>query len=134
VVAHQAKAQEVNAVARLPGTSLARWAAYAAVIVGLLLVVRGVQLLATEYGLPLPYSFALVTVGALELLLSWFVLQGNRASWSFLTSLNGTMFVVTLFGAPRLRDMLEVDMLLALGPCLVFGTICLLAAFAHEDF
>jgi len=125
----------VIAVARLPASSLARWAAYIAVLVGLVLIFRALQqMFMIAAPPPLPYSTALLIVGLLEMLLSYYVFQANRASWAFLTSLNGTLFVVSLFGAPKLRDMLAVDMSLALLPALVFGTVCLLSAFAHEDF
>jgi len=82
----------------------------------------------------MPYSVALVIIGMLEMLLSYYVIKVRRASWAFLTSLNGTLFVVALFGAARLRDSLDVHMGLALLPCLTFGAVCLLAAFAHEEF
>jgi len=124
----------MNIVAKLSGSSLARWAACLAILVGVVLLARGTQQLATRASTPMPLSFALVTIGALELILSWLVLQRSRAAWSFLTSLNGTMFVVALFGAPKLRDSLEIPITAALIPCLIFGTVCLLASLGHDDF
>ena len=121
-------------LARLPGSSLARWAAYVAVLLGLVLIFRGVELLLPPREARMPYSITLVIIGALQMMLSYYVLKANRASWAFLTSLNGTLFVVALFGAPKIRDELQVDMALALLPCLLFGVVTLLAAFAAQDF
>ena len=121
-------------MASLSGSSIARWAAYVAVLAGLVLIFRGVDLIVTQRSPSLPYSLGLIVIGGLEMGLSYYVLEASRASWAFLTSLNGTLFVVGLFGSPKIRDALDVHMGLALLPCLVFGTICLLAAMAHDDF
>jgi hypothetical protein len=82
---------------------------------------------------PLPFSVALLVVGGLEALLAWLLLRRSRSAWAFMASLNGTVFVVTLFGAPKLRDVFELSLGLALLPALVFGTLTLLLALASEE-
>jgi hypothetical protein len=119
---------------RLAAASPARYACYLAAIVGVVLVLHAGQTLSAAAGPPAPYAVSVGLAGLVQLLLVWFVLQGNRIAWSFLVSLNGTLAVVSLFGATKIRDMLEVPMLLALLPCLAVTTICVLAALAHREF
>ncbi len=118
----------------LPSNSLARWAAYLGVLLGLGLVVHGVQTMFAEVLRPLPYSLAILLIGLLEVGLSALMLLGRRAAWAFVVSLNGTLFVCGLFGGPRIRDTFEIAIALALAPCFLFGVICTLAAVAYEDF
>lgn len=118
----------------LPPASLARWAAYLAVLMGAALLLHGLQTFFDEVPPPRPYSTALCVIGLLEAGLSWLVLRVNRPAWSFLVSLNGTMFVVFLFAATKIRDQFEIALALALLPSLLFGAVCMLTAFAHDDF
>lgn len=118
----------------LPSSSLARWAAYLGILLGLALLVHGVQTLVADAPLPMPYSVAILAIGLLEVGLSALMLFGRRAAWAFIVSLNGTLFVVGLFGGPRIRDNFEIAIALAMTPCFLFGVICTLAAVAHEDF
>lgn len=121
-------------MSKLPPHSLARWAAYLGILLGLALFVHGVQTFVAEVSRPIPYSVAILAIGVLEIGLSALMLCGRRAAWSFVVSLNGTMFVVGLFGGPRMRDTFEVAIAVAMTPCFLFGVVCSLAAVAYEDF
>jgi len=121
-------------VSKLPSNSFARWAAYLAILLGAGLLVHGVQTLFAQVARPMPYSVAILILGSLEIGLSILMLSMRRAAWSFVVSLNGTLFVVGLFGGPSIRDTFDIDFALALAPCFLFGVVCALAAVAHEDF
>ena len=119
---------------KLAGDSLARWACYASVLIGVLLVFHGGQGIMGDGTIPLPYSVAVVCVGVAEAVLSFWVLGRSRPAWAFLVSLNGTMAVATLFGGPRIRDTFEVHFVVALLPCLVFAAVTILASLGSDDF
>jgi hypothetical protein len=97
-------------------------------------LIYGVQLFFAAQPRPMPYTVSTLIIAGLELALPWFVLRRSRPAWSFLLSLNGTLAVVTLFGATRMRDTYEVSIGIALLPAVVFALICTFAAMAHEDF
>jgi hypothetical protein len=121
-------------VSKLPSKSLASWAAYLGIVLGLLLLVHGVQTIVSDVPRPLPYSVAILIIGVLEICLSLLMLFGRRAAWSFMVSLNGTLCVVGLFGGPKIRDTFDIALYLALLPCFLFGLVCVWAAVAHDDF
>ncbi len=136
-MAQQSKKKSPPAAAgesRLPGESLARWASYASIALGVLLVFHGGQQMFSDAPPPVPYTVCVVLIGLAEALLPFLVLRGSRPAWSFLVSLNGTMAVVTLFGGPRIRDTFDVPFAVALIPCVVFGVVTTLAAMASDDF
>jgi hypothetical protein len=121
-------------VSTLPSSSLARYAGWLGIAVGVGLFGHGIHTFTFDAPPPLPYRIAVLIAGALEVVLAWMTLRANRVGWSFFVSLNGTLFVVGLFGGPRVRDAFEIDLAFALLPCFLFATACTLAAVAHEDF
>jgi hypothetical protein len=107
-------------------------AAYGALGFGVLIFGFGLWVLAgakTTY----PLAVALVIVGFLQSVTGFYVLRRVRAAWAFASSLNGTGFVVLLFGAPRFREAADIAMGVALLPALAFGVLTLLYALAAED-
>ena len=83
--------------------------------------------------MPLPLGIAVVSLGAMELFCAHFARQRLRTAWAFLCSMNGTCVLITLFGAPKIRDSAEIAMGPALVPCFVFSVVvALLVVFADD--
>jgi len=116
----------------LPSGSPARWAALLGVMLGVAMVLFGVWLMTTT--LPLPLSGAFIIGGLIESTTSWFSLRAVRSAWAFACSLNGTLFLLFLFGAPNLRDRADVAMGIALLPAFAFGVLALLYALSSDDY
>ena len=83
---------------------------------------------------PMPFKLAGLVVGGLQLLLCVQSLQKKRAAWAFALSLNGTLAVVFLFGAPKVRDGLDLSLMLSMLPCISFAVITSLLATGADDF
>lgn len=120
--------------ATLKAGSPARWAAYIGLMIGVGLIGLGGANLAGVGKQPIPLSVALVVLGVIELVTSWFSLRVVRSAWAFACSINGTMAVVMLFGAPKVRDTVEVFIGVALIPSFVFAVVTLLYAMASDDY
>ena len=120
--------------ATLKSGSPARWAAFVSLAIGAALILFGAWLLISGANTPVPLAIALTVIGALEAITGWFALHVQRVAWAFACSLNGVMAVVLLFGAPRVRDLAEVNIGLALLPMFVFGVVTLLYALAGDDY
>lgn len=110
------------------------WAVVLASLAGLGLAVLGGKLLLEGSQLPGALQVGLILIGGVQLCCAYYALRGARAAWSFALSLNGTAFVVFLFGAPKLRDAAEVPIGAALAPALIFATISTLYALSSDDF
>jgi hypothetical protein len=108
--------------------------ATAGILVGLLVFGYGVMSFVDPVPPPLPKSVAMVVLGALEMLLCYFCMRRVRVAWSFAVSLNGVATVIFLFGAPKVRDAFDVNMLLGLLPMAVFLAITALLAAATDDY
>ena len=65
---------------------------------------------ALGHDLPPVLIATLFLAGVLLPVLAWFSYHGSRAAWSFLAAMCGVFAVVGLFGAPRLRDVLDVSL------------------------
>jgi hypothetical protein len=118
--------------ANLPPGSPGGAAAYGALVFGVLIFGFGLWVLVGEKT-TYPLAVALVITGFLQSVTGFYVLRRVRAAWAFASSLNGTAFVVLLFGAPRLREAADIAMGVALLPALAFGVLTLLYALAAED-
>jgi hypothetical protein len=97
-------------------------------VVGVAMGLLGLWMLVRDPAPPIPLSIAFLVVAAVEIATGLFTLKVVRIAWAFGSSLNGTAAVVFLFGAPKVRDALQVHIALALIPCLVFGAITVLLA------
>lgn len=101
-------------------------------LVGIAVLLFGLHLIfRTE--MPLPLGIAVTVLGAMEILCAHFARARMRTAWAFLCSMNGTCILITLFGAPKIRDSAEITMSSALAPCVVFVVLTgLLVVFADD--
>lgn len=113
-------------------SSLRPVACYLGMLAGL--ATFGYGLMSSFGDAPLPLAAALVLAGFAGLVACFFASRRNRAAWSFALSLNGTAFVIFLFGTSRVRDGFEVHWLIALAPAVVFLTVTVLLALAAPDY
>jgi len=82
----------------------------------------------------LPFALAFAVGGFLDAALCFFAVRCSRAAWSFAIALNGTACLIFLFGAPQVRDGLEIPGAAALLPCLVFAAAAVLLGWAGRDY
>lgn len=68
---------------------------------------------------------SLIAIGVALPLLAWRSWKGNRAAWAFLVSLSIVLGIMTLFGAPKVRNLVGVS----LGVALVIPLSMAVAAF-----
>ena len=60
--------------------------------------------------LPPVLGITMLIVGVLTGILAFHSMRGSRVAWSFLTSLMTVMGIVTLFGAPKVRNLLHIGL------------------------
>jgi hypothetical protein len=95
------------------------------VLLGVLALIAAVFSYRAKIQVTLPIS--LFVVGALLPALTWLsILERSRAAWSFLISLAIVLGVMTLFGAPKVRNLVGIHM----GIALVIPAALFFAAFA----
>lgn len=89
---------------------------------------------AWSHDMPAVLTVALVLLGGLFPALVWRSLLGSRAAWSFLISLTSVYALVLLFGAPKVRTLLEIGLWTALivPGFLAVGAISLV--MLHHDY
>ena len=119
-------------ISPVPKSSPSWWASIVGACVGLALAVFAVLRLITGGDHSLVFLVALLHIGAAEMAISYFALRGHRAAWAFALSLNGTLCLVTLVGAPKLRDASGLPILVSLVPCAVFGVVAILHTLAVD--
>lgn len=119
--------------AKLSSSSPSWYAAMAGLPVGVGILGFGVYLM-TSTSMSGTLAVALMIFGVVETVVSYFSLRRLRAAWAFALSVNGTAFVSTLFGAPKIRDAAEISIGGALVPCVVFGVLALLHALSADEF
>lgn len=83
-----------------------------AAVMGLASLVGGIAAFAK--GLPPVMAVTMLFVGALLPWLTWKSLHHSRAAWSFLIATVAVFGAVCLFGAPKIRHVLGVDLGVAL--------------------
>jgi hypothetical protein len=77
-------------------------------MLGLASLVGGVQALRAD--LPPVMGVTLLVLGVLQPTLAWLSWQRSRASWAFLIAIVAVFGVVTLFGAPKIRSLLDINL------------------------
>lgn len=122
-----------SAPGRLSKGAPAWSAAAAGLLLGAAIAVFGAYLIGWS-SMPGALGVALVIFGIMEGLVGFYTLRRVRVAWAFALSMNATAFVVTLFGAPKIRDAAEIASAAAAVPCLVFGVLTLLLALSSDDF
>jgi len=90
--------------------------------VGVMMLAGGVATLTTD--LPFVLTVALLIFGVAAVALAWRSWQGGRAAWAFAVALDGVLALVTLFGAPKVRGLLHVDIWAALVPTTLAIAAC----------
>jgi type IV secretory pathway VirB3-like protein len=66
------------------------------------------------HGMPPVLGITMLILGALTIVLTIRSLQYSRVAWSFLCSLMSVMALVTLFGSPKVRNILHIRLGVAL--------------------
>ena len=133
---HPVEAPARHIAARLPPlgiTTVGGIGALVAMALGVGLIALGALTAPGKHPLPTPLMIALLLAGSLEAALGFFTLRRVRAAWAFATSLAGTAAVAFLFSAPKIRDALEIELGVALLPCLVGAAACIMLAMAAPD-
>jgi hypothetical protein len=127
-------AGKAKAPAKLETGSPGWLGAIAAAVLGVVLLGFGGYALIERNATLRPLSVALILVGAAQIALCVRAIFRSRPAWSFLMSINGTMFVVFLFGSPKLRDEFQTPLLVALIPCVLFAVTTVLLSLSARDF
>lgn len=129
----------------LPSNSLATYGCYIGLLIASITLLYAVDLLLSDNDEMMVYKAAVILFGVIEGACCLFSMQGSRTAWSFALALNGTMTVVFLFGAPRMRDALEradwvaermsdVPLIFGFIPSLVFAATTTLLAMSSDEF
>lgn len=95
-----------------------------AVLTGIAAIVGGIASFAK--GLQPVMATTLLVVGVLMPVLAYKSLQGARSAWSFLVAFAAVFGIVTFFGAPKVRHLLDINLWHAL---IIPGvqTVCVIA-------
>jgi hypothetical protein len=107
--------------------------AYIGMLVGVGFVVLAVVGAVRADRLPVPLILAMLAAGAAEVLLCWRTLRRSRVAWSFAVALSGTIALACLFGAPKIRDAMEVGIAIAAIPTLLATLATVLMAMVAEE-
>ena len=117
----------------LSATSPGAIGAYLGMGIGLGLLVLGVLGGLRTDPLPFALVLAMCLFGAMEGVVSWLTIRRQRIAWSFAVSISGTMALACLFGAPKIRDAMEVGIGLAVLPSLLSAVTTVLLAMAADE-
>ena len=103
-----------------------------AAVMGLASFVGGIAAFAK--GMPPVMAMTMLVVGVLVPWLTWKSLHRSRAAWSFLISTVAVFALVCLFGAPKIRHLLGVDLGVAgLIPFTLIACVVMLGLI-HDDY
>ena len=89
-----------------------------AAVLGILALVAAV--FSFRAGIQITLTVALAVSGVLLPSLAWLSANRSRAAWSFLLSLSVVLSIMTLFGAPKVRTLVGIPMMVALVVPLAF--------------
>jgi hypothetical protein len=102
-----------------------------ALLMALFALIGGIAALAD--GLPPVMGITMLFLGVLMPWLTWKSVHRSRAAWSFLIAVVAVFGVVCLFGAPKIRHLLGIDLGLALIiPAVQTACVIALAKLAGE--
>lgn len=133
---HPVETPARQVAARLPAlglTTAGGMGAITAMLLGVGLVLLGFGAAMRDDPLPTPLVIALFLFGGMQAALGWLSLRRVRLAWAFATSLSGTAAIAFLFGAPKIRSALEVELGVALLPALVAAAASIMLALAAPD-
>jgi hypothetical protein len=115
-------------------SSPAKLIAPVTIVAGVAIFFFGLYLFFIDKPTPVPLNTALMIIGFLDVVLSFYALRGSRAAWAFVTSLSAVLFVCTFFGAPSIRDATGLQFGVALLPALYFLVTTVLFSMAGEEY
>lgn len=129
----------------LPSNASATYGCYLGLLIASITLLYAVSLLLGNNDEMMVYKAAVIIFGVVQGTCCLFALQGSRPAWSFALAVNGTMTVVFLFGAPRMRDALqraewvaerlnEVPLILGFIPALAFAATTTFLAMSSEEY
>ena len=129
----------------LPTTKFVTYGCYLGLLIASITLLYAMNVVLTDSDEMMVYKAAVVLCGVIEGVASLYALQHNRAAWSFGLAINGTLTVVFLFGAPRMRDALDraawitdrigdVPLILGFIPAVAFAATTTLLALGSDEF
>jgi len=102
-------------------------------LAGLALIVAGLVTALSADPFPGPLYVSMWLVGLASMLSSFFALRRSRVAWAFATSINGTVAVVLLFAAPRIRDTFDLALITAALPAVALVVVTSLLAVSSPE-
>ena len=87
-----------------------------------------------QHGLSGALIATLVITGGLMPVLAWFSYRRARGAWSVLVALCGTLAVVGLFGAPKVRNVLDVSLWTTMILPGLFAVACISLALLRDRY
>jgi hypothetical protein len=102
-----------------------------AVLLGVAALVAGIE--SVVHHMPSVMTAVLLSIGALLPVLAYFSWNRSRAAWAYLCSITAVFGIVTFFGAPKVRNVLDVGFWTAMMiPGLMFIAVGALAMCRSE--
>jgi hypothetical protein len=114
-------------------TDAGRYGCYLAIATGVGMFGLGIYLLVLGAS-AMPLKVTLLLLGTANAALGILALGLNRIAWSFALSLNATLGVVFLFGAPKIRDTADIMIGWAIAPAFVFGLVATLLGLSSREY
>lgn len=118
----------------LPSNSPARVGCYLGLIAALGLLGSALHLISSGSPSAMPLKLAILAAGVIEAASCYYAILRNRAAWSFAIALNGTLSIVFLLGAPKIRDAWEISLALGFVPAALFIMITSLLGATSDEF
>lgn len=88
----------------------------------------------TKSQLPSTLIVGVLVIAIVQIYTAVLCFKGSRGGWSFALSLNATLSLCLLFGAPKIRDAANISLVISLLPFLAFTAIaCLYGFFVPEE-
>lgn len=116
----------------LPPSSPGAIGAYLGIGLGLGFLALGVMGGLREKALPSMLVLGMVLFGALQIVCAWLTLRRARVAWSFAVAMSGTIALTCLFGAPKIRDAMEVSIGVAMLPSVLAAVTTIFLAMAAD--
>ncbi|HEY1556859.1 MAG TPA: hypothetical protein VGF94_18615 [Kofleriaceae bacterium] len=103
----------------------------------LAILIGGAALLAGAetmlHDLPSVMTATLVLAGSLLPVLAWLSMRGSRASWSFTIAITAVLGVMTLFGAPKVCNLIHIPLAVAaIAPVLCILAVTMLSTLGPD--
>jgi hypothetical protein len=103
-----------------------------AALLGVVNLVAGVA--SFLYGLSGALTASLLITGALMPVLAWFSYRRARGPWAVLVAICGVLAICALFGAPKIRHVLDVSLWTTMLLPGLFAVACISLALQHREY